>query len=62
MFEEDAPRPKREYLLGQPLDTLSVDELTETIERLRAEIARLEAARNAKAGAIDAAQGLFRKT
>jgi uncharacterized small protein (DUF1192 family) len=61
MFDEDAPRPKREYLLGQPLDTLSVDELAETIERLRAEIVRLEAARNAKAGAIDAAQSLFRK-
>ena len=61
MFDEDAPKPKKEYVLGQPLDALSLAELAETIGRLRAEIERIEAARNAKSGALNAAESLFRR-
>lgn len=49
------------HVLGEPLDALSVDELTARIEVLRAEIARLEAAREAKS-AFRAAAAAFFKT
>lgn len=61
MMDEDTPKPKRRFEIGQPLDTLSVADLGETIELLQSEIARLEAARRAKSAAIGAAQALFRK-
>ena len=47
--------------LGEPLDALSVDELGERIELLRAEIARLEAARERKSASRTAANSFFRK-
>ncbi len=47
--------------LGQPLDALSVDELSERIELLRAEIARLEAARENKSASRAAADAFFRR-
>lgn len=59
--EDDAPRPRRTYELGQPLDLLSVHEIDETIAALRAEIARLESARAAKASASAAADAFFRR-
>jgi uncharacterized small protein (DUF1192 family) len=61
MFDDDAPKPKKEYVLGQPLETMSLDELATTIERLRAEIDRIEAAKKSKSGALSAAESLFRK-
>jgi uncharacterized small protein (DUF1192 family) len=61
MMDEETPKPKRRFEIGQPLDTLSVADLGETIELLQGEIARLEAARRAKSAAIGAAQALFRK-
>jgi uncharacterized small protein (DUF1192 family) len=62
MFDDDAPRPKRRHEIGQPIDTLSVAEIDETIGLLREEIARLETARRAKSAAIGAADALFRKS
>ena len=48
------------HAVGEPLDTLSVAELSERIALLQAEIARLEAARTAKAAAGTAADSFFR--
>ncbi len=62
--EEEVFAPKKapaRHELGQPLDALSVDELGERIELLRAEIARLEAARENKSASRTAADAFFRK-
>ncbi|PWB91195.1 DUF1192 domain-containing protein [Methylocystis sp. MitZ-2018] len=58
--QDDTPRPAA-FEIGQPLDLLSVAELDERIERLRQEIARLEAKRAAKQAASAAAEAFFRK-
>jgi uncharacterized small protein (DUF1192 family) len=58
---EDKPRPAPIHALGQPLETLSLREIDERIEALRAEIARLEAAREAKQAASAAAEAFFRE-
>ena len=56
-----APPPKKPaHEIGQPLDQLSVAEIEERVALLRAEIARLEQARNAKAASRDAAAAFFR--
>lgn len=52
---------KAAYALGQPLDAFSVTELDEALVKLRAEIARLEAARAAKAASTAAAHAFFKK-
>ncbi|GLI92200.1 DUF1192 domain-containing protein [Methylocystis echinoides] len=59
--EDDAPRPRPALEIGQPLDLLSAAELEARIAALRAEIARLEAARDAKRAATAAAEAFFRK-
>jgi uncharacterized small protein (DUF1192 family) len=58
---DDKPRPAPAHALGQPLETLSLRELDERIEALRAEIARLEAAREAKQAASAAAEAFFKR-
>lgn len=59
--DDDAPRPRPAHELGQSLDLLSVAEIDERIEALRAEIARLEAARASKQAAGAAAEAFFKK-
>jgi uncharacterized small protein (DUF1192 family) len=59
--EDDAPRPPAPFEIGQPLDLLSIAEIDERIEKLRQEIARLEAARAAKQAASAAADAFFKK-
>ena len=59
MFEDDAPRPKRDYQLGQKLDELSVDDLETVMAELKAEILRVETARARKSGHLSAAEALF---
>ena len=56
------PRPKKPatHEIGQPLDTLSVDELDERMALLKAEIARLEEARVAKQASKLAADAFFK--
>jgi len=44
MFDDDEVRKPRAHEVGMPIDTMSVDELTDRIGLLRAEIERLEAA------------------
>lgn len=60
VFAPKQPAPSQ-HNLGEPLDTLSVDELTARIELLRAEIARLEAARERKSASRTAADAFFKR-
>ncbi|KQP33583.1 hypothetical protein ASF49_06745 [Methylobacterium sp. Leaf104] len=48
------------HRVGEPLDTLSVEDLEERIGLLRSEVERLEAARLAKKAALERASSLFR--
>jgi uncharacterized small protein (DUF1192 family) len=65
-FEEDGPftPPRKSPLvheMGQPIDALSVDELAERIEALKAEIARLETAITARRATKEAASAFFKR-
>ena len=59
--DDDAPRKPVSHELGQKLDELSVRDFDERIALLRAEIARLEAAKAGKERALDAAGSIFRR-
>ena len=59
--DEDRPKKKIVHELGQELALLSVSELTDRIELLRAEIARLEAAMASKKASHDVASQFFKK-
>ena len=59
--DDDAPRRKTGHEIGQKLDELSVHDFAERIALLRAEIARLEAAKDLKQRALDAAGSIFRR-
>lgn len=59
-MDEDRPRPKAQHVVGQDLSALSVHELTERIELLKAEIARLEADMAAKKSSRSAADSVFK--
>lgn len=62
MFDDDGvPKPVSRFELHQNLDSMSVEEIDETIAMLRSEIERLEAARKAKSGHLEAAAALFSK-
>jgi uncharacterized small protein (DUF1192 family) len=54
-------KKKKAYELGQDLSKLSVGELTELVETLRAEIARVEAARASKQASLSAADAAFKR-
>lgn len=62
-MRDDDERVKRpvSHEIGQPLDTLSVDELDHRIALLTAEIRRIEAARTAKQAALGAADAFFKR-
>lgn len=61
MDDELKARPKPpEHVVGQDLSALSVHELQERIQLLRAEIARLEADMAAKQSSRSAAESVFR--
>lgn len=55
-----APVRKPTHEIGQPLDTLSVDELDARVALLREEIERLEKARVAKQASRAAADAFFK--
>ena len=65
-FAEDDPfgaevrKKPTHHEIGQLLDALSVDELTERIGLLNTEIARLEQARQAKQASKNAADAFFK--
>ena len=54
-------RKKVVHTIGEPLDTLSIDELEERILALKAEAERLQQAIADKRKTADAAASLFRK-
>lgn len=62
MRDEDEGRVREtvSHRIGEVLDTLSVEELGARITLLHDEIARLEAAREAKKAALDKPGSLFR--
>ena len=59
MSDDERPTRVAAHEIGQPLDTLSLHEFDERLALLRAEIARLEAARDRKRAALDAAGAVF---
>ncbi len=62
-MDEDARRPAApvKHAVGEPLEALSVEELRLRIGQLRDEIARLEAAIEAKEASRQAADAFFRR-
>ena len=61
MTDDDRPKPKPPaHELGQPLDQLSVAEIDARVALLKAEIARLEAAKAGKGSARSVAESLFK--
>lgn len=59
--EELRPKKKKAHEIGEELALLSVGELRERVETLKAEIARLEAAIAAKEKSKNAADSVFRR-
>ena len=60
MFDEDLPKKPKVHDIGMVLDAMSVEELTDRIGLLEAEIARLKAAIEAKKKSRDAAASVFK--
>ena len=61
-IDDIAPPPKKKsYELGQDLSKLSVAELRALIDDLKAEIARVEQAANAKQSSLSAAEAAFKR-
>jgi uncharacterized small protein (DUF1192 family) len=60
LFEDDRPKKKLAHELGQDLSLLSVGDLQERIEMLKAEIARLEEDMTGKKASKSAADLLFK--
>jgi uncharacterized small protein (DUF1192 family) len=58
---DDLPKKKILHEIGQELSLLSVGELTERVELLKTEIARIEAETNRKRATLSAAATLFKK-
>lgn len=59
-FEEQPRRVMSAHELGQDLSLLSVEELSERIEQLQAEIARLDETRTAKLASRRLADSFFK--
>jgi uncharacterized small protein (DUF1192 family) len=60
MEMDDLPKPKHEHVLGENLETISVDELTNRITALEREIARIRMEINKKQASKDAASAFFK--
>jgi uncharacterized small protein (DUF1192 family) len=58
--DDDKPRKKISHEIGQDLSLLSVEELSERIALLSAEIERLQAAMTGKRASKDAANSIFK--
>lgn len=61
IFDDEPAKKVRAHEIGQDLALLSVGELTERIDLLRSEIARLEAELAQKGATKSAAEALFRR-
>jgi uncharacterized small protein (DUF1192 family) len=62
LFEEEPAKKAKAHEIGQDLSLLSVGELHERIQALRAEIDRLETELKAKGATKTAAEALFRRS
>lgn len=60
MFDDDEVKKPREHEIGMVLDAMSVEELTDRIALLEAEIARLRFAIEAKRKSKSAADAVFK--
>jgi len=60
MFDDDEVKRPRGHEVGMVLDAMSVEELTDRIDMLEAEIARLRAAIESKRQSKSAADAVFR--
>ena len=60
LIEDEPQKKKLSHELGQNLDALSVNDLTERLELLRDEMRRLEAARAKKSASLSAADAFFK--
>ena len=60
--DDDRPRKKITHEIGQDLSLLSVEELTERIALMNAEIERLQQAVTKKRASKDAANSIFFKS
>ena len=60
-MDEDLPKPKPAYQLGQDLALLSAGELRATVDALKAEIARIEAEIASKSASRNAAEAFFKR-
>jgi uncharacterized small protein (DUF1192 family) len=60
MEAEDLPKKKPQIILGEPLDQLSIAELTQRIEALESEIGRVKAAIVSKQASRNAADAFFK--
>jgi uncharacterized small protein (DUF1192 family) len=60
-IDEEPRKPARNHEIGQDLSLLSVEELKERIDMLKAEIARLEEELSSKDATRAAADALFRR-
>ncbi len=58
-LEDDNNQPKPNFIPGQALDDLSVEEIEETIKLLHEEISRLQQAKDEKTEHLSAAEALF---
>jgi uncharacterized small protein (DUF1192 family) len=58
---DDLPKKKAVHEMGQDLSLLSIGELTERVELLKEEIARLEGEMNRKRATRSAADSFFKK-
>ena len=61
LFDEEPVKKKKTHELGEELGALSVDELGERIDLLKAEIVRLEQALAAKRASADVAASFFKR-
>lgn len=59
--DDERPKKKLQHEIGQDLSLLSVDELSERIGLLQAEIARLESAMTSKRSSRHSADQFFKK-
>lgn len=60
MDNDDLPKLKRDHIVGENLDTISVDELNARVAILAAEIKRLEAEVVKKQSSKSAADAFFK--
>jgi uncharacterized small protein (DUF1192 family) len=61
IIDDELPKKKPVHEIGQDLSLLSVEELTERIAALKAEIARLEASMAAKRASRTSADEFFKR-